>query len=132
MRAGNVIGGGDFSPHRILPDCVRAAIAGTSVEVRNPHAVRPYQHVLDPLYTYLMVAQAQYEDAVYSDYYNVGPNESDAVTTGALVDLFCAAWGEGLSWHSGNSHVRLSIFLKRKRRNALMRLLGMLRSFIMR
>lgn len=102
MRAGNVIGGGDFSPHRILPDCVRAAIAGKIVEVRNPQAIRPYQHVLDPLYAYLMVAQAQYEDAAYSDCYNVGPNEYDAVTTGTLADLFCSAWGEGLSWHSGN------------------------------
>ncbi len=103
MRAGNVIGGGDFSPHRILPDCVRAAMMGKQIEVRNPHAVRPYQHVLDPLYAYLMVTQAQYEDATFAGCYNVGPNESDAVTTGELADFFCAAWGEGVSWYSGNT-----------------------------
>lgn len=102
MRAGNVIGGGDFSPHRILPDCVRAAMAGASVEVRNPRAIRPYQHVLDPLYAYLMVAQAQYTDSAFSDCYNVGPNETDTVTTGELAGLFCTAWGEGMCWHSGN------------------------------
>ena len=102
MRAGNVIGGGDFSPHRILPDCVRAVMKKKEIEVRNPYAIRPYQHVLDPLYAYLMVAQAQYEDAAFSGCYNVGPNESDTMTTGMLADLFCAAWGEGLSWHSGN------------------------------
>lgn len=97
-RAGNVIGGGDFSENRIVPDCIRAAYAGKNIEVRNPYSTRPYQHVLEPLYAYLLIAQAQYEDGKYADWYNVGPDECDCVTTGELTDLFCQQWGEGLSW----------------------------------
>lgn len=97
-RAGNVIGGGDFAEDRIIPDCVRAAQAGEPIRVRNPYSVRPYQHVLEPLYAYLMIAQKQYENRAYEGYYNVGPNESDCLTTGALVDLFCRKWGEGQQW----------------------------------
>ena len=97
-RAGNVIGGGDFSPHRILPDCIRAALSGDTIEVRNPHSIRPYQHVLEPLVTYLMIAARQYEEPQLAGWYNVGPDEEDCLTTGALVDLFCRAWGEGQSW----------------------------------
>ena len=101
-RAGNVIGGGDFSDNRIIPDCVRAALKGESIVVRNPHSVRPYQHVLEPLLAYLMIAQAQYEDIGYASSYNVGPDESGCVTTGNLVDIFCKAWGEGQSWENLN------------------------------
>ena len=87
-RAGNVIGGGDFANDRIIPDCVRALEKGEDIVVRNPYSTRPYQHVLEPLYAYLMIAKAQYEDIKYADYYNVGPDECDCVTTGELVDLF--------------------------------------------
>jgi CDP-glucose 4,6-dehydratase len=97
-RAGNVIGGGDFADNRIIPDCVRAALAKKPVEIRNPNSVRPYQHVLEPLYVYLMIAQRQYEDIKYADYYNVGPNESDCLTTGELAKLFCSSWGEGQTY----------------------------------
>ncbi len=97
-RAGNVIGGGDFSENRIVPDCIRAACAAKDIEVRNPYSTRPYQHVLEPLYAYLLIAQAQYEDGSYADWYNVGPDECDCVTTGALVDIFCQQWGEDISW----------------------------------
>lgn len=97
-RAGNVIGGGDFSVNRIVPDCLRAAFAGQDIEVRNPYSTRPYQHVLEPLYAYLLIVQAQYEDGKYADWYNVGPDECDCVTTGKLVDIFCRQWGEGRSW----------------------------------
>ena len=97
-RAGNVIGGGDFARDRILPDCVRAAQAVEPIIVRNPHSTRPYQHVLEPLAAYLMIAQRQYEDGKYAGWYNVGPDECDCVTTGALVDLFCEKWGGGASW----------------------------------
>ena len=99
-RAGNVIGGGDFSPNRIVPDSVRAAYARKPIEVRNPYSTRPYQHVLEPLYAYLMIAQAQYEDRKYAGWYNVGPDDCDCVTTGQLVDLFCKIWGEGLRWEN--------------------------------
>lgn len=97
-RAGNVIGGGDFANDRIIPDCVRAAAAGQAIAVRNPHSTRPFQHVLEPLYVYLLIAKMQYEDISYQGYYNVGPDDCDCVTTGALVDLFCSQWGDGMSW----------------------------------
>ena len=99
-RAGNVIGGGDFAADRIIPDCIRAALAKKAVPVRNPHSVRPFQHVLEPLYAYLMIAAAQYENGSLAGYYNVGPGEEDCVTTGELVDLFCRAWGEGQTWEN--------------------------------
>jgi len=97
-RAGNVIGGGDFANDRIVPDCVRAAMKKENIVVRNPHSTRPYQHVLEPLAAYLMVAKSQYEDLSFAGYYNVGPDDKDCVTTGTLVDMFCDAWGQGLSW----------------------------------
>lgn len=95
-RAGNVIGGGDFSDDRIIPDCVRAAMNDENVIVRNPNSTRPYQHVLEPLYAYLMIAAMQYKDSKFSGYYNVGPDECDCITTGNLVGLFCKKWGNGL------------------------------------
>ena len=97
-RAGNVIGGGDFSEDRIIPDCVRAVTSGAKLTVRNPNSVRPYQHVLEPLGAYLLIAQKQFEDSSMAGYYNVGPDEKDCVTTGELASLFCAAWGEGAEW----------------------------------
>lgn len=97
-RAGNVIGGGDFANDRIVPDCIRAMKDGRDILVRNPHSTRPYQHVLEPLFAYLMIAQRQHEDGAYAGWYNVGPDECDCVTTGQLVDLFCATWGDGAHW----------------------------------
>ena len=99
-RAGNVIGGGDFAKDRIIPDCVRAMADHNTIEVRNPYSTRPYQHVLEPLVVYLTIAEKQYEDSKYQGYYNVGPDDSDCVTTGELVDLFCNNWGEGASWEN--------------------------------
>lgn len=104
VRAGNVIGGGDFAYDRIIPDCVRAAIKHEDILVRNPLSTRPYQHVLEPLYVYLMIAAKQYEESRYSGCYNVGPNEQDCLQTGALVDLFVNKWGEGLKWTSCNDY----------------------------
>lgn len=97
-RAGNVIGGGDFADNRIIPDCVRAAVQGEAIALRNPNSVRPYQHVLEPLYVYLMIAEAQYKDIKFADYYNVGPNETDCLTTGELAACFCESWGGGLGY----------------------------------
>lgn len=90
-RAGNVIGGGDFAPFRIVPDCVRALEAGTTIVLRNPHSVRPYQHVLEALGAYLLIAERQYHDPVLAGSYNVGPEESDCITTGQVADLFIQA-----------------------------------------
>ncbi len=97
-RAGNVIGGGDFANDRIIPDCVRAMEKGEPIIVRNPHSIRPYQHVLEPLNMYLLIAKRQYEDRKFEGYYNVGPDDCDCVTTGRLVDLFCEKWGDGAQW----------------------------------
>lgn len=99
-RAGNVIGGGDFANDRIIPDCVRAVEKGETIIVRNPYSTRPYQHVLEPLYAYLLIAQKQYEDHSYAGWYNVGPDDCDCLTTGDLVDLFCQIWGEGARWEN--------------------------------
>lgn len=97
-RAGNVIGGGDFANDRIIPDCIRAIQLGKTIGVRNPLSTRPYQHVLEPLFAYLMIAQKQYESIDFAGFYNVGPDECDCVTTGELVDMFCRCWGNGVNW----------------------------------
>lgn len=97
-RAGNVIGGGDFAKDRIIPDCIRAALAGQEIIVRNPYSIRPYQHVLEPLFAYLLIVKRQYEDAACAGFYNVGPEDCDCITTGELVSLFCNQWGKGQTW----------------------------------
>lgn len=99
-RAGNVIGGGDFAGDRIIPDCIRAALRKEPILVRNPYSSRPYQHVLEPLAAYLMIATRQAEDAKWAGYYNVGPDDADCFQTGALVELFVQKWGEGMRWES--------------------------------
>lgn len=111
MRAGNVIGGGDFANDRIIPDCIRAAHDRKEIIVRNPYSTRPYQHVLEPVVAYLMVAQAQYEDISLAGNYNVGPDETDCWTTGRLVTLFCEKWnqttGDFMTWkneYDGGPH----------------------------
>ena len=106
-RAGNVIGGGDFANDRIVPDCIRAAIKKEDIVVRNPYSTRPYQHVLEPLYAYLMIAAKQYEDKKFAGYYNVGPDDVDCYQTGALVDVFVNKWGDGMKWvnkYDGGPH----------------------------
>lgn len=99
-RAGNVIGGGDFANDRIIPDCIRAVLKDEKIIVRNPYSTRPYQHVLEPLTAYLMIAERQYKDIDCAGFYNVGPDDRDCVTTGELVDLFCKYWGEGAGWEN--------------------------------
>jgi CDP-glucose 4,6-dehydratase len=112
-RAGNVIGGGDFAKDRIIPDCVRAALAGEEIILRNSESIRPFQHVLEPLSAYLMIVQQQTEQPEKQGYYNVGPDEADCVTVGTLTELFCQAWQNGITWKSrydGGPHE--STFLK--------------------
>lgn len=98
-RAGNVIGGGDWSADRLIPDCARAFTAGREVELRRPKSVRPWQHVLEPLLGYLTLAQALVErpDQV-AEAWNFGPYEADAIPVDAIVARFCEAWGEGARW----------------------------------
>lgn len=111
MRAGNVIGGGDFATDRIIPDCVRAASKGENIVVRNPYSTRPYQHVLEPVMAYLLVAKAQYEDIELAGAYNIGPDDEDCLNTGELVTLFCDKWEKAqntnIKWinkHDGGPH----------------------------
>ena len=106
-RAGNVIGGGDFAKDRIIPDCVRAMEKKIPIIVRNPYSTRPYQHVLEPLFVYLLIAYKQYEDRKYEGYYNVGPDDSDCLTTGNIVTMFCDKWQENATWedkYDGGPH----------------------------
>lgn len=98
-RAGNVIGGGDWAADRIIPDCVRAFLRTEPLLIRNPNAVRPWQHVLEPLSGYLMLAQKLYQDGPrYSGAWNFGPSDSDAKSVEWLVTRLCAKWGTGASY----------------------------------
>ncbi|WP_319478745.1 CDP-glucose 4,6-dehydratase [Marispirochaeta aestuarii] len=99
VRSGNVIGGGDNASDRIIPDCIRAVQSGIPITIRNPNSTRPYQHVLECLSGYLLLAQKQYEHPEkYCSSYNFGPDDSSCVTTGQLAELFCSLWGEGAEW----------------------------------
>lgn len=98
-RAGNVIGGGDFAACRLIPDCVRAAQAGEEIVLRNPHSTRPFQHVLEPLAAYLLIAQWQRSNGALAGWYNVGPESVDCVTSGELADLWCKHW-PGACWRT--------------------------------
>ena len=111
-RSGNVIGGGDYSEDRIIPDCIRAASGGKEIIIRNPHSTRPYQHVLECLSGYLLLAQKQYEDKAIAGAYNFGPDDESCVTTGELVSLFCDFWN-GASWKvQGDNGPHEANFLK--------------------
>ena len=98
-RAGNVIGGGDFAKDRIVPDCVRAAISKNPVIIRNPNSIRPFQHVLEPLFIYLDIVMRQAENREkFEGYFNVGPDDSDCVNAKTLVESFNRAWGDGFDF----------------------------------
>lgn len=97
-RSGNVIGGGDYAVDRIIPDCIRAAECGLPIMLRNPNSTRPYQHVLECLRGYLLLAKMQYEDKTLAGSYNFGPDDESCVTTGELASLFCNAWGDKANW----------------------------------
>lgn len=98
-RAGNVIGGGDWSSDRLIPDCVRAFEQGRSVEIRNPLATRPWQHVLEPLCGYLVLAQRLYEDGdAVAEGWNFGPADIDALPVGDVVNAMVDLWGDGAAW----------------------------------
>ena len=99
-RAGNVIGGGDWATDRIIPDTIRALQAGISIPVRNPHAVRPWQHVLEPLSAYLLLGSKLASDgSTYATAYNFGPLNKDCLQVEEMVKLAIKAWGEG-AYHS--------------------------------
>lgn len=93
-RAGNVIGGGDWAKDRLIPDCMRSLLAGEPILIRNPHAIRPWQHVLEPLRGYLMLAQRLFEDGpLFAESWNFGSLDSDARPVEWVVNRFCDLWG---------------------------------------
>lgn len=99
VRAGNVIGGGDWADDRLIPDIMRAITQGKPVSIRNPHAIRPWQHVLEPLSGYMLLAQKLYEEGTsYAEGWNFGPNDEDAKPVQWIVEKLTQSWGEGASW----------------------------------
>lgn len=123
-RAGNVIGGGDWADDRLIPDILRAISAGQPVIIRNPHAIRPWQHVLEPLAGYLQLAQKLYEDGVsYAEGWNFGPNDEDAQPVQWIVEQLTQQWGEGASWQLDQAeHPHEAHYLKLDCSKAKMRL----------
>ncbi len=113
-RAGNVIGGGDWAEDRLIPDIIRSISLGQPVNIRNPHAIRPWQHVLEPLSGYLLLAEKLYEaGSNYSEAWNFGPNEDDAKPVQWIVEKLTGAWGEGASWVvDGGDHPHEAHYLK--------------------
>ena len=113
-RAGNVIGGGDWAADRLIPDIMRAISRGETVNIRNPHAIRPWQHVLEPLSGYLILAERLYTDGPrFADAWNFGPNDSDAQQVQAIVERLTSEWGDGARWHlDGGEHPHEATFLK--------------------
>ncbi len=97
-RAGNVIGGGDWAEYRLLPDAARAIGAGQPLVSRNPQSTRPWQHVLDPLAGYMMLAENLAAGRTTRESWNFGPAQEDVMTVGEVADLFVAAWGHGAKW----------------------------------
>lgn len=98
VRAGNIVGGGDWSADRLVPDAVRAFSAGKKLEIRNPDAIRPWQHALDPARGLLMLAEALEANPDTPMEWNFGPPDSDAVSVGTLADLLVKFWGNGSAW----------------------------------
>jgi CDP-glucose 4,6-dehydratase len=104
-RAGNVIGGGDWAADRLICDCARALLVGEEVVIRNPNAIRPWQHVLEPLSGYLVLAQRLYEKGPeYADAWNFGPDDSDAKPVEWIVQKMCDLWGEGSAYKIDDGH----------------------------
>lgn len=100
-RAGNVIGGGDFAPFRLVPDCMKALLAGEAVPIRNPASVRPWQHVLEPLSGYLLLGAKLLQDGPsFAEAWNFGPLDETGVSTRELVEALLAHWGAGTWEHT--------------------------------
>ena len=113
-RAGNVIGGGDWAAERLIPDCIRALLAGEKIIIRNPNAIRPWQHVLEPLSGYLTLAQHLYEDGTkYASGWNFGPSDDDARPVEWIVQKICTKWGKSAAYQLDNGeHPHEAHYLK--------------------
>jgi CDP-glucose 4,6-dehydratase len=114
VRAGNVIGGGDWAEDRLIPDAIRSCSKGISVEIRNPMAIRPWQWVLEPLGGYLLLAERLWTDgADYAGGWNFGPRDEDAKPVSAVIDQITKLWGDGASWRlTGSRHPHEAKYLK--------------------
>ena len=114
VRAGNVIGGGDWAEDRLIPDIMRAITRGEPVHIRNPHAIRPWQHVLEPLAGYLLLAQKLWEEGPrHGEGWNFGPNDEDAKPVEWIVERLTGMWGEGATWAlDGGDHPHEAHYLK--------------------
>ncbi|MDP2142889.1 MAG: CDP-glucose 4,6-dehydratase [Gallionella sp.] len=123
-RAGNVIGGGDWAEDRLIPDILRAIAENRPVVIRSPHAIRPWQHVLEPLSGYLSLAQKLYEQGVsHAEGWNFGPNDEDAKPVQWIVERLTQQWGEGASWRlDEGEHPHEAHYLKLDCSKAKMRL----------
>jgi len=114
VRAGNVIGGGDWAQDRLIPDILSAFEQGKLVNIRNPHAIRPWQHVLEPLRGYLTLAEHLYEqESNFAEGWNFGPNDEDAKSVGWIVEQMAALWGSDAQWQIDNDeHPHEANYLK--------------------
>ncbi len=113
-RAGNVIGGGDWAADRLIPDCINALLNSEKIILRNPYAIRPWQHVLEPLNGYLLLAQNLYENRKeFSEAWNFGPRENDCQTVEEVVKILCQKWNESNNYSfDKNGHPHEAQFLK--------------------
>jgi CDP-glucose 4,6-dehydratase len=113
-RAGNVIGGGDWATDRLIPDCISALLACRPIRIRNPHAIRPWQHVLEPLSGYLALAQRLFESGTeYAEGWNFGPADDDAKSVEWIVSRICQIWGNGASYEiDAGDHPHEAHYLK--------------------
>lgn len=114
VRAGNVIGGGDWAKDRLIPDIMRAVMEGRSVRIRRPRAVRPWQHVLEPLNGYLILAEKLWsKDSRYAEGWNFGPMDEDTRPVSWIIEKITSLWGEGARWEQDNAqHPHEANFLK--------------------
>jgi CDP-glucose 4,6-dehydratase len=124
VRAGNVIGGGDWAEDRLIPDMLKAFSEDRSVEIRSPNAIRPWQHVLEPLSGYIAIAEHLYEQGCeFAEGWNFGPRDEDAKPVEWIVDRLTSLWGEEASWHlSDGEHPHEAHYLKLDCSKAKMRL----------
>lgn len=113
-RAGNVIGGGDWATDRLIPDCLRALTTGTTVRIRNPNSIRPWQHVLEPLSGYITLAQKMWENiSDYSEAWNFGPHYEDARSVKWIVEELCHLWGQDANYSiDDGEHPHEAAYLK--------------------
>ena len=112
VRAGNVIGGGDWAKYRIVPDIVRGIVNNKTIRIRNPDSVRPWQHVLEPISGILILAEKMYKDVKFSGAWNFGPSDDTVITVKELVDKFTKYWGIGKYEIERNEDAREANYLQ--------------------